>query len=137
MVRGVCGRGDRSLRGVRGDYGQFRAVAQRCFGRPRYRAAWRASYEATQIYDYHGWAVSKTGSWGQGPVLLQSLSIPSQVDAAGVDPNSADFVHMATEAMKLAFADREAFYGDPAVSTVPIETLLSADHARGAHGVDR
>lgn len=90
-------------------------------------ASWSASYEAPVSHDYKGWEVFKTGPWGQGPVLLQSLSILDNHDVASLDPNGAQFVHLVTEAMKLAYADREAFYGDG--SEVPLASLLADSHA--------
>ncbi len=88
-------------------------------------AAWRASYEAPLSYDYHGWTVHKTQAWGQGPVLLQALAILKHHDLGAMDPKGAAFVHTVIEAMKLAYADREAYYGDPDFSEVPMEHLLS------------
>ena len=95
-------------------------------------AGWRASYEAPVSIDYHGWTVHKTGPWGQGPVLLQALSILKNFDLAAMDPNGPDFVHTVIEAMKLAYADREAYYGDPAQSDIPMQVLLS-----DAYGAER
>ena len=92
-------------------------------------AGWSATIEAPLTYDYHGWTVAKTGPWGQGPVLLQMLSILKGFDIAAMDPVGADFVHTVTEAMKLAFADRDVYYGDPAFSDVPLAHLLSEDYA--------
>jgi gamma-glutamyltranspeptidase/glutathione hydrolase len=92
-------------------------------------ANWRATIEAPQTYDYHGWTVAKIGPWGQGPVFLQTLSLLKGFDLAGMDPAGADFVHTVTEAMKLAFADREVYYGDPNFTWVPLETLLSDAYA--------
>ena len=92
-------------------------------------ANWSATVEAPQTFDYHGWTVAKTRPWGQGPVLLQSLSILAGIDVAAMDPDGPDFVHTVVEAMKLAYADREAYYGDPDFITVPIETLLSEPYA--------
>ncbi|TNF64645.1 MAG: gamma-glutamyltransferase family protein [Rhodobacteraceae bacterium] len=89
-------------------------------------AGWQAGYEDPVSHTYHGWEVFKTGPWGQGPVLLQSLAILAHTAVAGMDTRSADFVHLVTEAMKLAYADREAFYGDGA--DVPLARLLSPDH---------
>lgn len=89
-------------------------------------AGWQASYEAPVSFNYEGWEVFKTGPWGQGPVLLQSLSLLGYHDIAARDPKGADFVHLVTEAMKLAYADREAFYGDGA--DVPLDQLLSPAH---------
>jgi gamma-glutamyltranspeptidase/glutathione hydrolase len=88
-------------------------------------AHWRAGYEETLHYDYHGWTVHKTQSWSQGPVLLQSLAILKHFDLAAMDPMGAAFTHTVIEAMKLAFADREAYYGDPDFSAVPMDVLLS------------
>ena len=91
-------------------------------------ADWRAGYEETLSYDYHGWTVHKTQAWSQGPVLLQSLAILKHVDLASMDPLGSEFTHVVIEAMKLAYADREAYYGDPDHSAVPMEVLLSEDY---------
>ncbi len=88
-------------------------------------ANWQALYEKSEAYGYHGWTVHKTQAWGQGPVLLQALAILKHRDIAAMDPRGAEFVHVVTEAMKLAYADREAYYGDPDYSDVPMEHLLS------------
>jgi gamma-glutamyltranspeptidase/glutathione hydrolase len=69
------------------------------------------------------------GAWCQGPVLLQTLALLEGTDLAGLGHNSADYVHHLTEALKLAFADREAYYGDPARVEVPLATLISAEYA--------
>lgn len=98
-------------------------------------ANWQASYEIPLSVDYDGWTVWKAGAWTQGPVFLQALRILETTDIAALDPNSAGFVHLVTEAMKLAFADREAFYGDPLFSNIPMETLLSEDYARQRQGL--
>ncbi len=60
------------------------------------------------------------GAWCQGPVLLQALALLEGTDLVGLGHNSADYIHRATEALKLAFADREAYYGDPAMVEVPL-----------------
>jgi len=91
-------------------------------------ADWQAHYEPPQTVDYHGWTVCKQGPWGQGPALLQTLSILEGSDLGKVDPVSADFVHLVVEAMKLGFADREAYYGDPDFADVPMDRLLSREH---------
>jgi gamma-glutamyltranspeptidase/glutathione hydrolase len=62
-------------------------------------------------------------------VLLQTLALLEGIDIAGLGHNSADYVHHLTEALKLAFADREAYYTDPAVGTVPLPTLISSEYA--------
>jgi gamma-glutamyltranspeptidase/glutathione hydrolase len=92
-------------------------------------AGWRPTYEAPATFDYHGWTICKTQAWGQGPVLLQALSLLKGFDLAALDPNGADFAHLVLEAAKLAFADREAYYGDPDFVEVPLEALLSEAYA--------
>jgi len=84
-------------------------------------AAWSASVEEPATFDYHGHTVCKTGPWGQGPVFLQQLALLSGYDLTGMGLLSADYVHTVTEAAKLAFADREAWYGD---TDVPLAGLL-------------
>jgi gamma-glutamyltranspeptidase/glutathione hydrolase len=93
-------------------------------------ARWSATYEDPLSYDYRGWTVCKTGPWGQGPVLLQALSLLQEFDLDALGPMDAEFVHLVLEALGLAFADREAYYGDPAFVSVPMDTLLSAAYAR-------
>ena len=88
-------------------------------------AGWQASYDRPQAYDYHGYRVNKIRPWGQGPVFLQTLALLKGFDLARMDPAGASFIHTVVESMKLAFADREAYYGDPDFVDVPIETLLS------------
>lgn len=88
-------------------------------------AGYRATVERPLTYDYHGWTVAKTQPWGQGPVLLQALALLKGLDLAAMDPCGADFVHVVVEAMKLAFADREMYYGDPDFVCVPMAHLLS------------
>ena len=93
-------------------------------------ARWRASVEAPLAYDYHGYTVMKCGPWTQGPVLLQQLALLRDADIAALDPVGPDFVHTVVEAAKLAYADREAWYGDPNFVDVPIADLLSDDYTR-------
>jgi len=69
------------------------------------------------------------GAWCQGPVLLQTLALLEGTDLQGLGQNSADYVHHLTEALKLAFADREAYYTDPALGEVPLPTLISSEYA--------
>jgi gamma-glutamyltranspeptidase/glutathione hydrolase len=69
------------------------------------------------------------GAWCQGPVLLQTLALLDGIDLKALGRNSADYVHTLTEAVKLAFADREAYYTDPAVGPVPLPTLISEEYA--------
>jgi gamma-glutamyltranspeptidase/glutathione hydrolase len=94
-------------------------------------ARWQPTYETPASVTYHGWEVFKIGPWGQGPVFLQTLKILEGFDIGAMGPTSAEFIHHVTEAMKLAFADREAYYGDPDFVKVPLATLLSDDYAAG------
>ena len=87
-------------------------------------ARWRATIEPPATVDYRGLTVCKTGAWGQGPAGLQQLAILDGYDVSSLD--EAELVHVVTEAAKLAFADRDAMYGDVAV---PLHHLLSAEYA--------
>ena len=98
-------------------------------------AGWQARYETPATTDYRGWTFCKTGPWGQGPVLLQALRLLDgfQIDAAML--GGPDFIHLVLEAVKLAFADREAYYGDPDFVDVPLGQLLSAEYAASRRGL--
>jgi len=89
-------------------------------------ARWQAPVEAPLTYDYRGHTVVKGGPWSQGPVLLQQLALLQGFDLDSLDPVGPDFVHLVTECAKLAYADREAWYGDPDFVDVPMATLLSS-----------
>jgi gamma-glutamyltranspeptidase/glutathione hydrolase len=91
-------------------------------------AGWRAGIERPERLAYRDFEVFKTPTWGQGPVMLQQLALLRGIDVAGLGEGSAELIHVMTECAKLAFADREAWYGDPAVGDVPLVTLLSADY---------
>jgi gamma-glutamyltranspeptidase / glutathione hydrolase len=88
-------------------------------------ARWQARVEAPLTYDYRGYTVCKAGPWSQGPVLLQQLALLKGFALDQVDPVDPDFIHLQVECAKLAYADREKFYGDPDFVEVPMETLLS------------
>lgn len=88
-------------------------------------ARWQPSIEAPLTYEYGRYTVCKAGVWSQGPVLLQQLALLKGFALDGLDPTGPDFIHWQIEAAKLAFADREAFYGDPNFADIPIQTLLS------------
>ncbi len=72
--------------------------------------------------------VCKPGPWSQGPVFLQQLALLDGFDLEAMGLGSAEYVHTIVECAKLAFADREAFYGDPAFADVPVPMLLSAEY---------
>ncbi|MGZ8716837.1 MAG: gamma-glutamyltransferase family protein [Gaiellaceae bacterium] len=90
---------------------------------------WRPRYEQPLAVDYAGSTVLKAGPWSQAPVFLQQLRLLEGFDLAGMGHASAAYVHTVTECAKLAFADREAWYGDPDFYDVPMETLLSRAYA--------
>jgi len=92
-------------------------------------ASWRSSAEAPATLEFGGLTVCKTGPWGQGPVFLQQLALLRGFDLAAMGAGSTDLVHTVTECAKLAFADREAWYGDPRQTSVPLAELLSAGYA--------
>jgi gamma-glutamyltranspeptidase/glutathione hydrolase len=87
-------------------------------------ANWTATYEEPLSLTYGDFRVLKPGPWTQGPVFLQQLALLAGFDLSSMDPCGADFIHTVTECSKLAFADREKYYGDPAFVTVPMEQLL-------------
>jgi gamma-glutamyltranspeptidase/glutathione hydrolase len=89
-------------------------------------AAFTATYEPTASHPFRDVVVHKTGAWGQGPVLLQQLALLDGFDDAAIDPSTVDGVHRAVEAAKLAFADREAWYGD--ALEPPLSALLSPEY---------
>jgi gamma-glutamyltranspeptidase / glutathione hydrolase len=88
-------------------------------------ARWTPHIEAPLTYDYSRYTVCKTGPWGQGPVTLQQLALLKGFKLDGLDPAGPDFIHLLVECSKLAYADREVFYGDPDFVEVPMATLLS------------
>lgn len=88
-------------------------------------ARWQPTIEAPLTYDYGRYTVQKCGVWSQGPVMLQQLALLKGFELDGLDPAGPDFIHLQIEAAKLAYADRETFYGDPKFTDIPIETLLS------------
>jgi gamma-glutamyltranspeptidase/glutathione hydrolase len=94
-------------------------------------ASWRATVEQPVHVDYADYRVFKCGPWSQGPVFLQQLSLLSGCDLGAMGLLSADYLHTVLESAKLAFADREAWYGDPDFVDVPLNVLLDAAYAAG------
>ena len=86
-------------------------------------ASWRTPVDAPATFDFGAYRVAKTPPWGQGPVFLQQLALLSGFDLGDTGPSDPALVHLVVESAKLAFADREAFYGD--VPDVPLDALLS------------
>jgi gamma-glutamyltranspeptidase/glutathione hydrolase len=89
-----------------------------------------AKIEQPSMTTYRGYQVYKHSFGSQGPVLLESLNILEQFDLRAMKHNSADYIHTVIEAMKLAYADRDTYYGDPAFVSTPAEGLLSKDYAK-------
>jgi gamma-glutamyltranspeptidase/glutathione hydrolase len=92
-------------------------------------AAFHAKVEEPAHASYHGYEVYKTGFWAQGPVMLEMLNVLEGYDLQAMKHNSADYIHTLTETMKLAFADRDRYYGDPDFVRVPGGELLAKDYA--------
>jgi len=92
-------------------------------------ADWEPALEEPVTLEYAGRTVCKTGPWGQGPVLLQQLGILDSLGARDRGYLSAEWIHIVVEAAKLAFADRDAWYGDPDFAEVPLADLLSPAYA--------
>ncbi len=92
-------------------------------------AGYRGRIEEPVRTSFHGYDVFKAGPWDQGPVLLQTLNILGGFDLAAMRRDSADYIHTVHEAIKLAYDDRNAYYGDPDFVKVPLKGLLSAGYA--------
>jgi gamma-glutamyltranspeptidase/glutathione hydrolase len=92
-------------------------------------AGYHGRIEKPLTTSFHGYDVYKAPTWNQGPVLLQTLNILEGVDLKALGADSAEYLHQVHEAIKLAYADRNAFYGDPQFVTVPVEGLLSKRYA--------
>jgi gamma-glutamyltranspeptidase/glutathione hydrolase len=91
-------------------------------------ASWEATLERPASLEYRGYQVCKTAPWGQGPVFLQQLALLSGFDLESMQRESPEFAHTLVESAKLAFADREAWYGDPDFVDVPLQALLSPSY---------
>ena len=107
------------------------AFVEKTGGLLRYEdmAAFRLMPEPAPAVSYRGYAVHKPGFWTQGPVMLQMLNLLEGFDLARLGHNSPEYIHRVTEAMKLAYADRDTYYGDPEFVPLPAVRLLSKDYA--------
>ncbi len=98
-------------------------------------AGWQVKIEEPLSVDYKGIQVFKLREWQQGPALLQALNILENVDVKAMGYNSSRYVHTVYQAMNLAFADRDFYYGDPAFPPdEPIKGLLSKEYAKQRFG---
>ncbi len=92
-------------------------------------AAFHLAPEDPVSTNFQGYEVYKPGFWSQGPAMIEALNILNPFDLAGMKLNSANYIHTLVEALKLAYADRDTYYGDPRFVKVPTERLLSAAYA--------
>jgi gamma-glutamyltranspeptidase / glutathione hydrolase len=98
-------------------------------------AGWEARLEPPVSLDHAGHTVFKPGPWSQGPVFLQQLALLEGFDLVALSHEPAEYVHTIVECAKLAFADRDAWYGDPDFADVPLERLLSPEYAAERRGL--
>jgi gamma-glutamyltranspeptidase / glutathione hydrolase len=89
-------------------------------------AGYEATYDTPATLDSRGWTVCKPGAWSQGPVFLQQLALLDGFDHGAPGAPSVEHIHVTVEAAKLAYADREAYYGD--VPEVPVRGLLAPEY---------
>ena len=100
-------------------------ISTGAFLRKRDLAAHKTLVEDPVVVDYRGYKVYKCGPWTQGPVLCQTMRLLEGFDLKSMGHLSADYIHALTEALKLGFADRDEYYGDPLFVDVPLRALLS------------
>ena len=92
-------------------------------------ASFHVTVEPPEVGNYKGIEVRTCGPWCQGPVVIETLNLLEGLDLQAMGCNSADYLHVLIEALKLAFSDRHAYYGDPDFVQVPLSGLLSKDYA--------
>ena len=92
-------------------------------------AAFHLQPEEPASTTYRGYKVYKPGFWSQGPVLLQALNMLEGYDLRTLGHNSAEYIHKLVESLKLVYADRDTYYGDPKFSNIPADRLLSKEYA--------
>ncbi len=91
-------------------------------------AGFRLEPEEAVVTTFKGYQVYKPGFWSQGPTMIEALNILNGFDLGAMKYNSATYLHTVTEALKLAYADRDTYYGDPKFNKIPIETLMSMEY---------
>ena len=92
-------------------------------------AAFRLKVEDAIATTYRGYTVHKPGFWSQGPAMVQALNLLEAGGFSSLPINSAEYIHQLTEALKLIYADRDSYYGDPRFVKIPTEQLLSREYA--------
>ena len=107
------------------------AAMERDGGLMRYDdlARYRGKVEAPATTSVFGYDICKAGFWSQGPAMLMALNIAEAAGIASLEPGSADYFHIVAESIKLAFDDRNMYFGDPDFATVPVKGLLSKSYA--------
>ena len=91
-------------------------------------ASFRLEPEEPVSTTFHGYTVYKPGFWSQGPSMIEALNILEGYNLAELQMNSANYIHTLVEALKLAYADRDTYYGDPKFVKIPMERLLSKEY---------
>ena len=91
-------------------------------------AAFHLEPEDAVCTTYRGYTVCKPGFWSQGPAMIETLNILEGFDLVEMKQNSAEYIHTLVEALKLAYADRDTYYGDPKFVKIPAERLLSKEY---------
>ena len=91
-------------------------------------AAFHLQPEEPVSTTFRGYTVYKPGFWSQGPTFIETLNILDGVDLPALKINSADYIHTLNEALKLAYADRDTYYGDPKFAKIPVDRLLSKEY---------
>jgi gamma-glutamyltranspeptidase/glutathione hydrolase len=92
-------------------------------------ANFQAEEDQPKMGTYRGYEIYKPGFWTQGPVMIEALNMLEGYDLKAMGHNSPQYLHTVVEVVKLAFADRDEYYGDPKFSKIPEEILLSKDYA--------
>src|SRR5438105_3855223 len=127
---GIAAARDRFYKGdIAGDMVAFLKQHQAPFEKDDF-AEFFARVEEPATTNYRGYQVYKHSFGSQGPTLLEALNILEQFDLKSMKHDSADYIHTVVEALKLAYADRDTYYGDPAFVQTPAQGLLSKDYAK-------
>jgi gamma-glutamyltranspeptidase/glutathione hydrolase len=121
---------DRFYKGDIADELEKYYISSGAFLRKADLAAHSTRVEKPVTIRYRGYTINKCNTWTQGPVLLQSLRLLENFDVKSMGFFSPDCIHVTVEAMKLAYADRDKYYGDPDFVSVPIKQLLSDEYTR-------
>jgi len=96
-------------------------------------AAFRLEPEEARTTKYHDFDIYKVDFWSQGPALIETLNILEGYDLKAMSFNSVEYLHTLVEAMKLAYADRDTYYGDPKFVKIPAAELLSKEYGVERH----